>query len=125
MGRTVLVVDDDAATVLLVWQALEAAGYEVSTAADGAECLGLVLAGAPDLIVLDLKMPLIDGVGVLQHLRARPETRQLPVVVLTAHGDFGSRVDAWLSGAERFLRKPVSMEALVAEVKRLLPPSSQ
>ena len=84
-GRgSVLVVDDEESVRSLVIETLDSDGYDLREAADGNEALAKVAARRPDAIVLDLMMPTLDGFGVLEQLQARPETRVIPVVVLTA-----------------------------------------
>jgi CheY-like chemotaxis protein len=84
MGRNVLVVDDHLPTVDLIRSALEAEGMQVSTADNGADALLSVSRGAPDLIILDVMMPVMDGFQTLQVLQQSDETKEIPVIMLTA-----------------------------------------
>ncbi len=120
MGKTVLVVDDHPATVALVRAALEGEGFTVLSAANGAEGLAAVEAHAPDLVILDLNMPVMGGIEALRRLRQDPKTRLLPVIIATVQMDQASVVEGWMSGAERYLQKPLRIENLLAEVKQLL-----
>jgi len=120
MSATILVVDDSDAVVALVQEVLEREGYTVVTARNGAEGLAQVVSHSPDLVVMDLKMPGIDGLEMLRLLRGSPVTRLLPVIVLTGHMEVSGTVETWMSGAESYLTKPVPPHSLRREVKRLL-----
>ena len=120
MGATILVVDDNEAVVALLQQVLEGEGYTVIAARNGAEGLAQVVSDSPDLVVMDLKMPGMDGLEMLRLLRGSPATRLLPVIVLTGHTEVSGAVETWMSGAESYLRKPVPSHSLLGEVKRLL-----
>jgi DNA-binding response OmpR family regulator len=99
---------------------LERDGYTVVEAADGVEALDQVDRHAPDIIVLDLNLPGLDGYGVLSHLRSRPVTSHIPVVVLTARGDEESEVRVFEMGADDFLSKPFRARALSARLAAVL-----
>jgi len=118
-GKLVLVADDDAAVVGVIHEALAKEGFTVVSAGNGAQCLALVASRRPDVVVMDLSMPSMSGMEALRSLRHDPQTRLLPVVIITGRTDFGSLVEGWMSGAESYLRKPLQMEVLVREVKRL------
>lgn len=119
---TVLIVDDEPDIVLFVRIVLEQAGHAVRTAADGAEALDAVRAERPDVIVLDVMMPNVDGWSVLTQLKADPDeaTRTIPVVMLTALVGDEEQVRGGIEGAVRYLAKPVSSDALVEAVERVL-----
>ena len=116
----VLVVDDDKFLVELISANLEAAGFEVLKAYDGEEALRKALSERPDLVVLDVIMPGKDGWEVLEELRARPETRRTPVVLLTVLKGREHIVKGWGKGADFYLPKPFDPEDLVEVVGRLL-----
>ena len=108
--RTVLIADDDQAHRRMLGAALEVIGLSCRFAADGAEAVHQIDARAPDLLLLDLRMPKLDGIAVLRSISKRlPE---LPVVVVTAHGDVRSAVEAMKLGARDYLEKPVDIEEL-------------
>ena len=88
-------------------------------AADGVQALDAIDRSAPDLVVLDLNLPRLDGFGVLKHLRSRTSTATLPVLVLTAKGDEDSEVRVFESGANDFLTKPFRPRALIARLRSL------
>jgi len=114
----ILVVDDEPDLVRFVRRALEAEGYQVLTATDGADGLRLALTEAPDLIVLDLLMPGVDGQAVLSGVLGRhPATR---VLVLSAAADVEARVDCLERGAVDFLAKPFAIRELLARVRSRL-----
>jgi DNA-binding response OmpR family regulator len=115
--KTVLVVDDEPQIVGIVRDYLEHAGFGVVTAADGAEALRAVRTGRPDLIVLDLGLPSLDGLDVLRSLRREGG---LPVVVLTARGEETDKLVGLELGADDYLTKPFSPKELVARVRAVL-----
>jgi CheY-like chemotaxis protein len=117
---TVLLVDDEDQLRRVMRDLLERDGYEVAEAADGVEALDQVDRHAPDIIVLDLNLPGLDGYGVLSHLRSRPATEDIPVVVLTAHGDEDAEVRVFELGADDYLSKPFRARALSARLQAVL-----
>jgi CheY-like chemotaxis protein len=119
-GRKVLLVDDEDALRGVLRDLLVREGYSVSEARDGIQALDQVDRVGPDIIVLDLVLPGIDGYGVLSHLRSRPSTAAIPVVVLTARGDEDNEVRVFQSGANDFLSKPFRPRALAARLDAVL-----
>ena len=117
---TVLLVEDEEPLRRVLRDLLEREGFNVLEAGDGVVALDAVDRGAPDIVVLDLNLPRLDGYGVLSHLRARPATAQLPVIVLTAKGDEDSEVRVFEYGASDFLTKPFRPRALSARIAGLL-----
>lgn len=120
MTHTVLVVDDHPPTVRLIRTALEGLGMRVRTAANGAECLLAVHAERPDAIVLDVIMPVMDGFQVLGVLQQSPETKDIPVVMLTARSSDRDVAHGWRSGVTAYLTKPFSIDQLTTMVQRVL-----
>ena len=118
--QTVLLVEDEEPLRLVLRDLLEREGYIIVEAADGVQALDEVDRHAPDVIVLDLNLPRLDGYQVLTHLRARPSTATVPVLVLTAKGDEDSEVKVFESGANDFITKPFRPRALSARVRALL-----
>ncbi len=123
MGKRVLVVDDNPAMVGLLSDALTKAGFSVSSAEDGKTGLALVKSAKPDVVVLDLMMPVMSGLQVLNALRRSPETKWLPVVILTGRDGHEDALDGWMAGADRYLTKPCRLEDVVAAVKQMLAPA--
>ncbi len=119
-GTKVLLVDDEEQLRRVMRDLLQRDGYEVMEAADGVQALDQVDRHAPDIVVLDLNLPGLDGYGVLNHLRSRPATAGIPVVVLTAHGDEESEVRVFEMGADDFLSKPFRARALSARLQAVL-----
>jgi len=118
--KTVLLVEDEEPLRRVLRDLLEREGFTVVEAADGVAALDEVDRSAPDVLVLDLNLPRLDGYGVLSHLRARPSTAKLPVLVLTAKGDEENEVRVFETGANDFLTKPFRPRALSARLRALL-----
>ncbi len=119
MPRKILAVDDERSIVRLVEVNLKRAGYDVVTAYDGKEALEKVEAENPDLVVLDVMMPYMDGFEVLQNLRKNPNTRELPVIMLTAKAQDADVFRGWQSGVDCYLTKPFNPMELISFVKRI------
>lgn len=119
MPRKILAVDDEKHIVRLVQVNLERQGYEVITAHDGKEALQKVEDERPDLVVLDVMMPYMDGFEVLQSLRRNPSTRDIPVIMLTAKAQDADVFRGWQSGVDCYLTKPFNPMELVSFVKRI------
>ena len=116
--KIVLIADDDAAHRRMLGAALESVGYRCRGAVDGATAVEDVRAASPDLVLLDLRMPRLDGVGALRQIaEMRPE---LPVVIITAHGDVKSAVETMKLGARDFIEKPVDIDELRSVVADIL-----
>ncbi|MDI3100482.1 response regulator [Streptomyces rochei] len=117
-GR-VLVVDDNKVIRQLIRVNLELEGFEVVTAADGAECLDVVHQVRPDAVTLDVVMPRLDGVRTAARLRADPRTRELPIAIVSACTQY--EIDAGFdAGADAFLSKPFEPAELVTLVRQLV-----
>lgn len=116
-GRPILVVDDDAKIVRLVRTYLERDGYAVIEAADGVAALAAIALHDPQLVVLDLMLPEIDGMSVLRAVR---RTSTTPIVILSARGTTDDRIAGLTDGADDYLPKPFSPAELALRVKRLL-----
>jgi len=118
-GGRVLVVDDEPTIVEIVGRYLERAGYEASGAADGFEALASAAAARPDLVVLDLMLPGIDGIEVMRRLRELPGS-PVAVILLTARGEESDRLVGLRQGADDYVVKPFSPAELVARVSAVL-----
>ncbi len=119
-GQTVLLVDDEELLRRVMKDLLVREGYEVVEAGTGIEALDQVDRHAPDVVVLDLNLPGMDGYSVLSELRSRPATRNIPVVVLTAKGDEDNEVRVFELGADDFLTKPFRAKALSKRLEVVL-----
>jgi len=119
--RLILVADDDEDILALVTAVLERSGHEVVAVADGAEALATVRTRKPDLAVLDITMPQVDGLEVLRRLRADAETAALPVVLLSAQAQEADIERGFVTGASAYIKKPFSPRELVTRVAQLLP----
>ena len=120
MIPSILVVEDEDALSALLQYNLDKEGYRVSLAADGEEALMLIDERLPDLVVLDWMLPKVSGVGVCRRLRARPETRNLPIIMLTARGEESDRIRGLDTGADDYVVKPFSMSELAARIRAVL-----
>lgn len=116
----VLVVDDEPNIVLSLEFLMQQAGFDVITAGDGEQALARVAEQAPDLILLDISLPGISGFDVLEQLRADPIHARLPIIMLTAHGREVEREKGMALGADDYVTKPFSTQALVDKVQALL-----
>jgi two-component system response regulator MprA len=116
--QRVLVVDDDRAVRESLRRSLEFNGYSVSLASDGAEALASIGRQAPDVLVIDVMMPRLDGIETTRALRAAGN--DLPILVLTARDSVGDRVEGLDAGADDYLTKPFSLEELLARLRALL-----
>jgi diguanylate cyclase (GGDEF)-like protein len=116
----ILIVDDDPAIRRLLARYLEREGFEVIAANDGAEALSVAATSGAALIISDVEMPVLDGLALLQRLRELPESRHLPVMMLTAMGDEDHIVRAFDLGVDDYVLKPFSAREVVARVRRLL-----
>jgi two-component system, OmpR family, phosphate regulon response regulator PhoB len=116
----VLVVEDESALVEILRYNLEKEGFRVSAATDGEEALTAIAEQKPDLVVLDWMLPLVSGLEICRQLRRKPETRDLPVIMLTARGEETDRVRGLEIGADDYITKPFSPGELVARVRAVL-----
>jgi len=120
MAPHVLVVEDEDALSALLQYNLDKEGYQVTVAADGEEALVVIDEAQPDLIVLDWMLPQVSGVEVCRRLRARPETRNMPIIMLTARGEETDRIRGLDTGADDYIVKPFSMSELAARIRAVL-----
>jgi two-component system phosphate regulon response regulator PhoB len=120
LNPAILVVEDEDALATLLQYNLDKEGYRVTVASDGEEALMLTSERPPDLVLLDWMLPKVSGVEVCRRLRARPETRNLPIVMLTARGEESDRVRGLETGADDYVVKPFSMTELSARIRAVL-----
>ena len=116
----VLVVEDEAPLVTLLRYNLEKSGFRVDEAGDGGEALARIGETMPDLVLLDWMLPTMSGIEVCRQLRRKPSTRHLPVIMLTARAEDQDTVRGLETGADDYITKPFSPEALIARIRALL-----
>jgi two-component system phosphate regulon response regulator PhoB len=124
MNPRILIVEDEEALTLLLRYNLEAAGYDVETVARGDEAELQFKERMPDLLILDWMLPGLSGIELCRRLRARADTRNLPIVMLTARGEESERIRGLATGADDYVVKPFSVPELLARVSALLRRSS-
>ncbi len=117
---TILVVEDEAPLLTLLRYNLEKQGFRVEEATDGPEALLRVAEGKPDLILLDWMLPAMSGIEVCRQIRRKPDTRELPIIMVTARTEDQDAVRALDTGADDYITKPFAMEALLARIRALL-----
>ncbi|MBB5746423.1 phosphate regulon transcriptional regulator PhoB [Brevundimonas variabilis] len=120
MQPYILVMEDEDALATLLQYNLEKEGYDVVVAADGEEGLVQIDERQPDLVLLDWMLPKVSGIEVCRRIRGRPETRNLPIIMLTARGEESDRVRGLDTGADDYLTKPFSMTELIARIRAVL-----
>ena len=119
MAKKILAVDDEKHILRLVQINLEKAGYEVVTGTNGREAVEKVRSEKPELVVMDVMMPEMDGFEALKQLKADPETAEIPVIMLTAKAQDADVFHGWQSGADLYLTKPFNPMELLTFVKRI------
>jgi CheY-like chemotaxis protein len=122
MGQRILVVEDNANNLKLLRDVLQFSGYDVAEARSGEEGVELAASRIPDLILMDLQLPGIDGVEALRLIRANPATRSVPVVAVTAFAMESDRNRALLAGFDGYVEKPISVRALPSQIKSFVRP---
>ncbi len=120
MAEKILIADDEENLVEFIARALKKCGYRVITAYDGDNALFLIGEELPDLVILDLMMPQMDGWEVCRRTKSDPETRNIPIIMLTARSSANDAVQGLDLGADDYMRKPFSLDELLARVRVLL-----
>jgi DNA-binding response OmpR family regulator len=120
MSAKILVVDDEPNVLRLIGYALQIEGYEIVTAETGVEALSKVETEGPDLVILDIMLPDLSGIEVCQQLRSKPETIDLPIIMLSARTQVPDRIKGLEAGADEYVTKPVDSDEMVARVAALL-----
>jgi DNA-binding response OmpR family regulator len=120
MSRYILVVDDDPSSEQLLELCLRHAGYEMIRVSSGREAIEVIEDSLPDLVLLDVMMPDIDGFEVCRRVRANPLTAAVPIVMLTTHSSMDAKLSGFEAGADDFLFKPVDLRELVVRLRAIL-----
>jgi len=120
LSPLILVVEDESALVTLLRYNLEREGFRVAEARDGEEALLMAREQKPDLVLLDWMLPLLSGLEVCRQMRRMPETRSVPIIMLTARGEEGDKLRGLDSGADDYVTKPFSPSELVARIRAAL-----
>jgi len=115
-----LVVEDNEMNRDMLTRRLERKGYTTIIAVDGAEGIAMARAESPDLILMDMSLPILDGWEVTRRLKAAPETRTIPIIALTAHAMAEDREKALQAGCDDYDKKPVELQGLLAKIEALL-----
>jgi two-component system cell cycle response regulator DivK len=118
---TIMVVEDYDDTRVLLRKSLETLGYSVVEASNGQEAVDIADRARPDLILMDLDLPILDGIAATQCIRQKPELTSVPIVALTAYPMSYSHVKAFAKGCDEYMRKPIDMTELERIVARYLP----
>jgi len=117
VAKTILIADDDKKSIKLLRDVLQASGYFVAVARDGRETVALAQARKPDLILMDIRMPVMDGIAAMKKLRADPNTDRIPIIAITAHAMRGNKERFIQRGFDDFLAKPVDIHVLLDRVR--------
>lgn len=117
----ILYVEDNEDNIYVIKNRLGRAGFTVLVATDGEQGVSMAAAERPDLILMDLRLPVLDGWEATRRIKAQPETRDIPIIALTAHAMTGDREKALEAGCDDFDTKPVEMPRLLEKVRALLP----
>lgn len=120
MPHKILLVDDEPDLIAMIQYNLERAGYTVAHARDGVEALALAEAEVPDLMVLDLMMPRMDGLETCRRFRGHPQLKAVPILMLTARGEEAYQIQGLDLGADDFVQKPISPQVLLSRIRALL-----
>jgi two-component system cell cycle response regulator len=113
----ILIVDDNKITLKLIKKYLEGNDFDVTVANDGEECISIVHSWKPDIILLDVMMPKLDGYETIKRLKADENTKDIPVIIVTALNDVTNQVKSIKSGADDFLSKPIEEKLLISKIK--------
>jgi two-component system cell cycle response regulator DivK len=122
MSRSILVVEDQEDNRQILRDLLGSAGYDMTEAENGADALTAVAKNPPDLILMDIQLPIMDGYEATRRLKADPATSAIPIIVVTSYALSGDETKARASGCDAYVTKPYSPRALLAKIKEFLPP---
>jgi CheY-like chemotaxis protein len=121
----ILLVEDNEMNRDMLSRRLERKGYHVAIAVDGGQGISMVKTETPDLILMDMSLPVLDGWEATRQLKASPETRSIPIIALTAHAMAGDREKALEAGCDDYDTKPIEMPRLLSKIEALLPSTKQ
>jgi CheY-like chemotaxis protein len=121
----ILLVEDNEMNRDMLSRRLERKGYQVAIAVDGGQGISMVKTETPDLILMDMSLPVLDGWEATRQLKASPETRSIPIIALTAHAMAGDREKALEAGCDDYDTKPIEMPRLLSKIEALLPSKKQ
>jgi CheY-like chemotaxis protein len=119
MTTHILLVEDNPENRDMLSRRLIRRGYQVSFAGDGAEAMAMTQSGRPDIVLMDLSLPVMDGWEATRRLKADPATRAIPIIVLTAHAMAGDRSSAFAAGADDYDTKPIDFPRLLVKITAL------
>ena len=125
MKRRILLVEDEPATIDLMQQQLEFLGYEVTVAKNGLEAVERATSELPDLIVMDIRMPKMDGLQAASRIRKNPKTQTIPILAATAKALPGDREKCLVGGCDGYIAKPFTYKELGAAIRKLLKEPSE
>jgi two-component system cell cycle response regulator DivK len=120
----ILYVEDNEDNIYMLKSRLSRAGYTVIVATDGAQGVALAASERPDLVLMDLSLPVLDGWEAARRIKAAPETSRIPIIALTAHAMPGDQEKALAAGCDDFDTKPVEMPRLLGKIRALVPAGS-
>ena len=120
----ILYVEDNEDNIYMLKSRLSRAGYTVIIATDGAQGVALAASERPDLVLMDLSLPVLDGWEAARRIKAAPETSRIPIIALTAHAMPGDQEKALAAGCDDFDTKPVEMPRLLGKIRALIPAGS-
>jgi two-component system cell cycle response regulator DivK len=120
MSGKILVVEDNEFNRDMLSRRLEKNGFQIAQAIDGEQAIAMAISFKPDLILLDLTLPLMSGWEVAQRLKQSPETKQIPIIALTAHAMAGDKAKAIEAGCDDYDTKPIELPRLLQKIKELL-----
>jgi len=121
MSKTILVVEDQEDNRQILRDLLGNAGYAMQEAENGQDALAAVAKQRPDLILMDIQLPILDGYEATRRLKANPDTKSIPIIVVTSYALSGDESKARASGCDAYVTKPYSPRALLAKIKEFLP----
>jgi CheY-like chemotaxis protein len=123
-GMKILYVEDNDDNIFMLKRRLTRAGYTVVVATDGAQGVAMAASERPDLVLMDLSLPVLDGWEATRRIKSAAETRAIPVIALTAHAMSGDEEKARAAGCDDFDTKPVELDRLLAKIRALVPAGS-